>query len=150
MKQSPEDRRLEEFLRSYKLVAGGFFGGDTRSVSEVIDADAATLSRLGFSAEQLAERMNQITKIATTGLGTWVRLDDRLEAKVDEAKGNITCPWPHPGQFAKRITHLRVIETGQTIFFSDLSTHLIADHAFFEGKGSPFRTDPAELVKMIF
>lgn len=150
MKKSPDDQRLEELLRSTRLAAGGFMGNDTRSVFEVIDADAAALCRMGFTAEQLAERMREITKIATAGLGAWVQAGERLEAKVDEVKGSLTCPWPHPGQFAKRITHLRVIETGHSISWSDLNVHLIAAHGFFEGKGSAFRIEPEDLIATIF
>ncbi|MHC4744202.1 MAG: hypothetical protein ACYS8Z_19975 [Planctomycetota bacterium] len=150
MKESPDNQKLEELLRSSRLAAGGFMGDDTRSVFEVIDADAAALCGLGFTAEQLAERMQEITKIATAGLGIWVQVGERLEAKVDEVKGFLTCPWPHPGQFAKRITQLRVIETGQSISWSDLNIHLIAEHGFFEGKGSMFRIEPTELAAIIF
>jgi hypothetical protein len=150
MKESPQDRKLEELLRSSRLAAGGFMGHDTRSVSEVIDADAAELLRLGFTKEQVAERMRQITQVAISGLGTWVQIDDDLDGKVDEAKGWLICPWPHKGQLAKRITTVKVIETGESIRWSDLNTHLIGEHGFFEGKGSNFRIEPRELIRIIF
>lgn len=150
MKESPWDRKLEELLRSSRLAAGGFMGYDTRSVSEVIDADAAELSRLGFTKEQAAERMREITQVAISGLGTWVQVGDDLEGKVDEAKGRLICPWPHKGKLSKRITVVKVIETGESIRWSDLNTHLISEHGFFEGKGSNFRIEPRELVRIIF
>jgi hypothetical protein len=31
-----------------------------------------------------------------------------------------------------------------------LNIHLIKEHGFFEGKGSPFRIEPSVLTKMIF
>ncbi len=150
MKESPQDRKLDELLRSSRLAAGGFMGHDTRSVSEVIDADAAELSRLGFTKEQAAERMRQITQVAISGLGTWVQVGDDLEGKVDEAKGRLICPWPHKGKLAKRITIVKVIETDESIRWSDLNTHLISEHGFFEGKGSNFRIEPRLLVQIIF
>ncbi|MHC4087296.1 MAG: hypothetical protein ACYSWZ_15865 [Planctomycetota bacterium] len=150
MKESPQDRKLQELLRSSRLVAGGFMGHDSRSVSEVIDADAVELSRLGFTKEQVAERMRQITKVAISGLGTWVPVGEDLEGKVDEAKGWLICPWPHKGQVAKRITVVKVIETSESIRWSDLNTHLIGEHGFFEGKGSNFRIEPKELIRIIF
>lgn len=149
MKESPEDKRLEKALRALGLL-GGLMGSDSRCVSEIVDADQARLSRLGFTAQQVAERMQQITDIAKAGLGTWVRIDDTLEAKVDEARGWLVCPWPHPGTFLKRITSVRIVETGASIRWSDLNIHLIAEHGFFEGRGSNFRLEPAELVAIIF
>jgi hypothetical protein len=49
MKESPDNQKLEQLLRSSKLVAGGFMGSDTRTFSEVTDADSAELARLGFT-----------------------------------------------------------------------------------------------------
>lgn len=149
MKESPDDNRLQKALKASGLV-GGFLGSDTRSVSEIVDADQARLSKLGYTREQVAARMGHITSIAKAGLGTWVRIDEGLEAKVDEARGWLVCPWPHPGTFRKRITSLKVIETGACVQWSDLNIHLIAEHGFFEGRGSSFRIEPAELIRTIF
>ncbi|NIP22544.1 MAG: hypothetical protein GWN67_01555 [Phycisphaerae bacterium] len=150
MKESPQDRKLEGLLRSSRLAAGGFMGHDTRIVWEVIDADAAELSRLGLTKEQVAERMREITQVAICGLGSWVPVGDDLQGKVDEAKGWLVCPWPHKGKLAKRITVVKVIETGESIRWSDLNIHLIGEHGFFEGKGSDFRIEPRELARIIF
>jgi len=150
MKESPQMRKLETVLRSSKLVAGGFMGTDTRSLSEIIEADAALISRLGFTAKQIAARMQKITDIAKVALGNWVDLDEKRRARVDEAKGVIVCPWPHPGRFAKRVTIVDIIESDESIRWADLNIHLIAEHSFFEGKGSTFRIEPDILVKIIF
>jgi hypothetical protein len=116
----------------------------------VVDAEAVELSRLVVTNEQVAERIRQITKVAISGLGTWVPVGEDLEGKVDEAKGWLICPWPHKGQVAKRITVVKVIETSESIRWSDLNTHLIGEHGFFEGKGSNFRIEPKELIRIIF
>jgi len=149
MKESPQMRKLETILRSSKLVAGGFMGTDTRSSSEIIEADAALISRSGFTAKQTAARMQEITDISKVALGNWVDLDENRRARVDEAKGVIVCPWPHPGRFAKRVTIVNLIESDETIHWSDLNIHLIAEHGFFEGKGSTFRIEPDILAKII-
>ncbi|MFH1717746.1 MAG: hypothetical protein ABIF19_10370 [Planctomycetota bacterium] len=149
MKESPDDKRLEKALRASGL-GGGLMGSDTRCVCEIVDADEARLSSLGFTRQQVAERMRQITDVAKNGLGTWVRIDETLQAKVDEARGCLVCPWPHPGTFLKRITSVTVVETGASIRWSDLNIHLIGEHGFFEGRGSAFRIEPAELVGIIF
>jgi hypothetical protein len=148
MKESPQMRKLEAVLRSSKLVADGFMGTDRRSLSEIIEADAAQISRLGFTAKQIAARMQEITDIAKAALGNWVDLDEKHRARVDEAKGVIVCPWPHPGRFTKRVTIINCTESGESIHWSDLNIHLIAEHGFFEGKGSNFRIEPDILAKL--
>lgn len=150
MKQSPDMQKLEEVLRSSALTVGGFMGSDARSVTEVTDADAAELFRLGVSPKQLGARMTEITAAAEKGLGTWVRIDDVREAAIDEARGQMVCPWPHEAQFRKRVTTVRRTDSGETARWSDLNVHLIAVHGFFEGKGSAFRLNPTLLVRVIF
>jgi hypothetical protein len=142
MKKSPQLEKLEEVLRSSKLVAGGFMGTDTRSVTEIIDADAASLAKLGYTPEQLAGRMKQITRTATRGLGTTVKINGKIQATVIEAKGFIVCPWPHPGNFHKRVTTVKLIESGRTCRWSDMNIHLIEKHGFFEGKARRTESTP--------
>ncbi len=150
MKESPQTRKLEQMLRSSKLVAGGFMGADSRSVAEIIGADTCELTRLGYTTEQVTSRMQTITNTAKAGLGNWVRIDDKCQAVVAEARGFTICPWPHSGHCAKRVTTIERLDSGETIHFSDLNIHMIAEHSFFEGKGSPFRIEPETLVGVIF
>jgi hypothetical protein len=150
MKESPQNKKLEEILRSSKFAAGGFLGGDKRSVPEIIDADLSELSKSGYNIEQVVDRMQEITNAAIAGLGTWVTIDKFRQAKVDEAKGQLPCPWPHQARFAKRITILRHADFDETIMWSDLNIHLIAEHGFFEGRDSDFRVEPGRLITMIF
>ena len=149
-KKPPQLQRLEEVLHSSKLVSGGFMGSDTRSVLDIIDADLAELSRLGVTAERVAVRMQEITDIAKGGLGNWVTIDENRQAMTEEAKGTLVCPWPHPGKFAKRVTTVKLNKSGQTIHWADLNIHLIAEHSFFEGRGSVFRIEPEKLIRVIF
>ena len=149
MKQSPQEQRLEEVLRSSKLALGGFMGKDNRPVSEIIEADARALAELGCQAGEVAARMQEITTVAIKRLGGDVETAG-LVARVEEAKGAIVCPWPHSGKLAKRLTYVTKKETQRTLRWTDLSIHMIAEHGFFEGKGSEFRIEPAELIEIIF
>lgn len=150
MKQSPDIKKLEEILRSSKLSSVGFMGTDHRSIGEIIDADLAVLSELGYPPKDIAAKLQEVTDIAVKTLGNWATVGENKEAKVQEVKGRIPCPWPHAGNFAKRVTVLRDIQTGDEIKWSDLNVHLIAEHSFFEGKGSEFRLEPKQLIEMLF
>jgi len=150
MKESPQMQKLEQILRSSKLAAGGFMGDDLRSINEIISTDASEVSKLGYTIEQIASKMQEITDTVKTGLGNWVKIDNKLQAVVEEAKGSLTCPWPHPGRYLKRVTTVEHRNSGETIRWSDLNIHLIAKHGFFEGRGAMFRIEPEKLVNIIF
>jgi hypothetical protein len=150
MKQTPQMQRLQEVLRSSKIVAGGFLGSDTRDLTEIIDADAASLVKLGHSTVQIAQRMQELTAIAIPRLGMWVNAGDDMEVSCEDYKGRLVCPWPHPVSVAKRVTTARRVDSGETIRWTDMNIHLIAQHCFFEGRGSAFRIEPATLVGVIF
>lgn len=150
MKESPEIQKLEKQLRSTNISAFGFMGADSRSLSEIISSDLSDLRELGISITKIVSRMKEITNKAEPALGTWVQIDNQFQTRVDEAKGHIICPWPHPAAFPIRITYVENPKTGQNIQWTDLNIHLIEAHNFFEGKGSPYRIEPKELVKMIF
>jgi hypothetical protein len=149
MKKSPDTQKLEQILKSPAFSSAGFMGTDTRSLAEIIDADLAELARLSYTAQQITECMQQITDTAAKALGNWISIDDTRRAMIAEAKGRIPCPWPHAGNFAKRVTILKDTNTGSEIKWSDLNIHLIAEHNFFEGRGSAFRIKPKEIVEML-
>ena len=150
MKESPQTKRLEDILRSSKMVAGGFLGSDQRSLTEIIDNDLAKVAKSGFTIEQIVARMKEITKIAVSFLGNWAEFEKDKLIKVEEAKGSLVCPWPHIGRFAKRVTYVKLIKTGQITKWSDLNIHMIEKHNFFEGKGAIFRIEPDDLIEAIF
>ncbi len=150
MKQSPSMRDLEFMLRSSRIVAGGFLGTDGRPLEEIIDADLVSLAHLGYTVAQVADRMQQLTALAIPELGNPVAVGDHLTVTSQDYMGRIICPWPHPMRLAKRITVARRTDTDESIRWTDLSIHMIAEHSFFEGKGSPFRIEPGKLVHLVF
>jgi hypothetical protein len=150
MKKTPQMQKLEELLRSGKLVAGGFMANDDRSLEEVIAADTKVIQKAGLTNKQVAEKMQEITALAAPRLGQWVKIDENLSASVEDFRGGIVCPWPHAGTFTKRITWVKTKDTERLFFWTDLNTHLIEEHNFYEGKGSSFRIEPADIIEILF
>ncbi len=150
MKQSPNMRDLEFMLRSSRIVAGGFLGTDSRPLEEIVDADLVSLAHLGYTVAQVAGRMQELTALAIPQLGNPVAVGGNLTVASQDYMGRIICPWPHPMRLAKRLTTARRVDTDQSVRWTDLNIHMIAEHSFFEGKGSAFRVEPAQLIKVIF
>jgi len=149
MKRTPRMQRIEELMRSSRIVAGGFLGHDRRPLEEIIEADAADLTHLGVTCADLAERMRELSRIARTGLGSFVAAGEDLEVAADDNRGVLICPWADGVRPFKTVTTARRTDTGEAIRWSDLSIHFIAAHGFFQGRGSAFRLDPRTLVAML-
>ena len=133
-----------------EMYLNGFLGSDNRTVAEIVAVDKAEIEQLGHKMETVVSRMKEITAAARVGLGSWIRINDKIESMVEEAKGVIECPFESNVSLDKRITIVRDKQTGKMIKWSDLNLHLAAKHGFFEGKGAFFRIEPKELTEMIF
>jgi len=150
MKKSPQEKKLEDMLKSSKFSSSGFLGTDARNLWEIIDEDAAAVARSGKTMEEIAARMQYISNAGAEGLGDWVEIDRKLRVMVDDNRGVVPCPWPHRVRCLKRITMVMNSETNTGVRWSELNIHLVREHGFFEGKGSPFRIEPAVLIRTIF
>ena len=150
MKKSPQLEKLEEVLKCSKFSASGFMGNDKRNLWEIIDEDASEVSRAGKTMEEVAARMHELTELGKAGLGDRVEIDEELHIQVDDNRGMIPCPWPHHVRCLKRITTVHHVPSNTDLRWSELNIHLIREHGFFEGRGSPFRIEPRTLINIIF
>lgn len=148
MKKTPHEKKLETLLKASNISACGFLGTDTRELWEIIQQDVNDVASMGISIEAIAARMKELTALGQQGLGAWVRAG-RLLVQCDDSRGIIPCPWPHHVRCSKRTTTVRT-DPGDVLTWSDLNVHLIEAHGFFEGRGSPFRLEPKELVALLF
>ena len=149
MKQTPDERDVRERMAPGVLSREGFLGTDTRRVSEIVEADAATLARLGTTCESLAERLRRALEAALAGLGAPVPTGGGVTATWHEAMGRIPCPFGRCGTFPKGEVELADSASGEKVVFTPLSVHLIERHGFFQGAGSRYRLDPALLVRLL-
>ncbi len=150
MKRTPRTERIEELMRSSHLVAGGFLGDDRRPLEEIVEVDRAEVARLGGDCEMIAARMTELTERAKHGLGNFVRIDDVLDVAADDNRGVLICPYGDDTRHFKTVTTARRSDTGVEVRWPDLSIHFIAAHGFFQGRGSAFRLEPADLIRILW
>lgn len=150
MKRTPRMQKIEELMRSDRIVAGGLLGHDQRPVEEIIEADEAELARLDVTREALAERMTALRDRALAELGNTVSVGDKLDVWADDNRGMLICPFGDGTHCHKTVTYALRHDTGEQVQWADLNIHLVANHGFFEGRGSAFRMEPARLVEVLF
>ena len=139
MKETPQDRELAANLHS------GFLGSDSRDIWEIIASDRAAIEKLGWTNEHVSQCLGNILSLAMPQPGNPVQVGDNLTAVYHEGMGRIPCPWPHCILAPKG----EIVVTdgdGKTLKFSPLSVHLIDEHGFYQGHGSRYRLEPADLA----
>lgn len=148
MKMTPELKKAQENMVPGVITAEGFLGSDTRSLSTILDEDAQVMRRLGLEPELVAARLRHFMEEGRKGLGEPVTVEGEWLVKTDEARGHLACPWEDAICRKINVTVER-IDTGEKLFYTDLSIHLLAAHGFLEGRGSFFRLNLESVMHVL-
>jgi len=149
VKQTVRLREIQERMAPGVIARDGFLGGDGRSLAQILADDAAEVARLGLTNELIAERMAELRDAGYPGLGERVEVPPHFGARVDSERGRLPCPFGDIGGHRKTLITVLNEELGRSLSYTDLGIHLIREHGFFEGRGSPFRLEPAELKAIL-
>lgn len=137
---------LTRALQPGAIAQEGFMGDDSRALAEILAADQASVTRLRLTHAQIARRLKELRAAGEKGLGNWVGVPPQWEVRVDATRGQLPCPFGDPGLYPKSSITVRNTRLGVEIVYSDLLIHLIEQHGFYEGRGSPFRLDPERIA----
>lgn len=148
MKQTRKLDNVEREMRPGVITRDGFLGEDHRHLVDILEADAAEVRRLGLTHEQIAERMQELSEAGRRGLGEPIRVEPHFEVRVDGVRGKLPCPF-HGGIFPKTNTIVQNVNRDRRITYTDLNIHMVREHGFYEGKGSPFRVAPRDLAEVL-
>lgn len=149
MKQTPELDRIEALMRPGGLTLEGFLGQDPRRLVDILVADEADVQRLGLTHGAIAAAMRRLSEAGRRGLGEFIAVAPHFSVRVESVRGVLPCPFGHAGVLRKENTTVRNERSGGEVTYTDLNTHMIEAHGFYEGKGSPFRLEPAGLREVL-
>jgi hypothetical protein len=130
------------------LTMDGFLGTDSRDLVEILQDDDGAVRRLNLEHRQLADGLQHLTDLALGAFGAPV-LEGVYEVCACEAMGVLPCPFGEPRLHNKAVIHAKRTDTRGTLTWTVLNVHLIREHGFYEGMGSPFRLDPAALAEFL-
>jgi len=143
--------KAEANLERGVLTPDGFLGQDSRPLLRILREDAVAFANLGLDWNAVAERLEDLLHRGAEGLGEPITVG-RYLVRVAETRGMLPCPW-EDGLWRKRSATVQVLDQGNPvgpeILFSDLSLHLLKEHHFLQGKGSPFRLEPSDLKAVV-
>lgn len=149
MKQDLFYSKIQQKMQNGELVLYGFLGEDKRNLIDIINEDNETVKRLGLTHNIIAERLIEFKEIGQKGLGDFICYKDYFEIKVELFRGKLSCPFGERGLYQKSEIIVINKKINEQIRYSDLSIHLIKEHGFYQGFGSPYRIDPEKVVKVL-
>lgn len=147
MKMTPANKKALENMAPGIITAEGFLGDDHRDLPEIISDDQSHFKRESLDWDEVAEKLQYLMDEGRKGLGEPVTVDGEWIVRTDEARGHLACPW-EDGVFRKINAVVKNKNNGQTLFYTQLTVHLLKEHQFLEGKGSTFRLEP-HLIKEV-
>lgn len=149
MKLTPqESERLKRLLPS-KFSAEGFLGDDPRPLEEIVAEDLRTLDALGVPLDALAVALRRALIKAREGLGAGVEVAPGAVAEYFESRGRIPSPFKGEGVFEKGEAVVTRTASEERFRLTDLGVHLIERHAFFQGRGAPYRVEPETAARVL-
>ncbi len=149
MKQSPDLTRAQERMKPGVITQCGFLGNEKRNLIDILIEDDAEVQRLNTTHKKIAHRMKELRDKGLAGLGMFEKVEDNFEVKVESARGALPSPFDEQVMIGKQNTVVKNLKLGREVFYTDLNIHMIEHHGFYQGKGSLFRIEPAELVEVL-
>ncbi len=137
-----EIRKIEDRLRPGQTSQSGFLGYG-ESLREVIYKDAETLSRLGVTHDQIADKLESLIQNP--------RGDPSLKVDIMAYRGMQDNPF-QDGQISSPYSNLDIMvknqQQGNFMGFPGLMIILVRDYQFFEGN-VPYRLDPERAISFL-
>ena len=149
MKQTPAYDHIQQQMRPGVITLDGFLGTDERNLIDIISEDDGTVRQHGLTHEAIASRMSEFRDKGLAGLNEFISVDADFDVRVDSLRGKLPSPFGGPGMYGKVNTTVVNKRLNKQITYTDLHIHFIKDHGFYEGKGSPFRLEPAQLIVIL-
>ena len=148
MKETPEDKALEDRMGASKFSGEGFLGTDPRTVDQIVAADLRTLERLGVTKDRLLAALRGVFDQARAEFGGEVEIRPGVVAVAHESMGRIPSPFRGDGVFEKGDVVVAA-RSGEGFILTALGLALIEKHDFFQGHGSRYRIDPAQAAALL-
>ena len=150
MKQTPQEKIIQNRMKSGNLTLEGFLGNDKRHYHEIINEDLMLLNSFGITKEQVAEKLQQITDLAFEDFEGIADKEPGISVEYISIRGRVISPFNGQKPAHKGVIHYHDNNKDIHFCWTPLNIKMIRDYGFFEGKGSKNRLEPALIYKAFF
>lgn len=144
--------QLEKDMRPGQLSGLGFLGKDERLLDILTEDNRFVVDQKGLTHQQLAlplHLLGMVTIKQAQKAPIEFRYQGRhLKAKAVCFRGIVLSPFRDGTKTNCEIT-LWNLDNGKRLTYSLLVPHLIERYGFYEGKGTPYRVDPRNILEVL-
>lgn len=132
----------------------GFLGHDEKLLDILAMDNRHVVEQLGLTHQELARHLHALGAIGQwqakhgTPEAEFVYRGRKLKVKVGYAKAFAQSPF-RDGTKTNVYAEVLNVATGKKLGYSLLVPHLIERYGFYEGKGTPYRVDPARVIEVL-
>lgn len=145
-------------MRPGAVSRAGFLGPH-ESLPAVMAADEAAMRQIGVTPEALAVKLEGLIASANAPPSRETTVSDLYRVRLRQFLGPQICPWSSNVRYPQCVGRgslyasldwtIESLRTGRAMTGPGLIVHLMHDHHFCEGPGSPYRVDPVELAQLL-
>jgi hypothetical protein len=127
----------------------GFLGAK-ESLREILATDNAyIIDELGLTHQLLARHLRSLAAIAEKDKEeSFVYHGRKFKATVQLSRGIQLSPF-RDGTKTNQFVRIENVATGKKLGFSPLVADMVERYGFYEGKGTPYRMDPKEVLSVL-
>jgi len=150
---------LERRMRPGGWSQEGFLRPE-QSLVQVLADDRASIQKLGVSVQQISDALEILLEKGAHSNRFKPEYVGHFKVQIIHSRKMRTCPWA-PQQFewcrfGRGVTYLttedfKITNTriGESLRSTSLCLHLIRDHSFFGGRGTPYRIEPEKAARVL-
>jgi hypothetical protein len=144
---------LEKDMRpSAKVEVGsdkGFLGAEESLLGILADDNAYVVDELGLTHQQLARHLRSLAAIGEkVGEEPFLYHGRKFKVVIQFSRGFQLSPFKD-GTKTNQFVRIENLETGKKIGYSPLVADMVERYGFYEGKGTPYRMDPKEVLTVL-
>lgn len=138
---------LEKSMRPDELSRSGFLGKD-ESLLEVMAEDNEWVTKSGLTHQELARHLRVLAAIGRRESGVFTYNGVKFKVRLNVFDGFQDSPF-NDGTKASVDVILLNVDTMDGLKFSQLVPLMVERYGFYEGRGTSYRVDPKEIVKVL-
>lgn len=139
---------LEKDMRPGESSTKGFLGKDENLLDILAMDNDFVLDKLGLTHQELSRHLLLLAAIAEKGNKEIVYHGQGFKLKFVAFRGVVLSPF-EDGTKTNKEVEITNVKTGKTVKYSVLVPVMMERYGFYEGKGTPYRVDPRQIVETL-